>query len=79
VIITGASSGHGFIVAQQAAEQGAHLVLAARDRDQLKAAEAELIGRGAASVSVAATDVRDPAQAEALVSGQSSGTAGSTS
>jgi NAD(P)-dependent dehydrogenase (short-subunit alcohol dehydrogenase family) len=67
VIVTGASSGHGFVVAQQAAERGAHLVLAARDLDQLRAAEAELIGSGAASVSVVATDVRDPAQVEAMV------------
>jgi NAD(P)-dependent dehydrogenase (short-subunit alcohol dehydrogenase family) len=67
VIITGASSGHGYIVARQAAEHGAHLVLAARDLEALKAAEAELPRHGAPSVMAVATDVREPAQVEALV------------
>jgi NAD(P)-dependent dehydrogenase (short-subunit alcohol dehydrogenase family) len=67
VIITGASSGHGFVVAQQAAERGAHLVLAARDLDQLEAAGVELIRKGAPSVTIVATDVRDPAQVRAMV------------
>jgi NAD(P)-dependent dehydrogenase (short-subunit alcohol dehydrogenase family) len=67
VIVTGASSGHGFVVATQAAERGAHLVLAARDPDQLDAARAALIGKGAASVSALPTDVRDPAQVGAMV------------
>src|SRR5205823_1830357 len=67
VIITGASSGHGYVVARQAAQQGAHLVLAARDLDALAAAEAELLPQGAASVTIVATDVREPAQVQALV------------
>lgn len=67
VIVTGASSGHGYLVAQQAAEQGAHLVLAARDLDALRAAEAELNRNGAASVLAVATDVTDPARVRELV------------
>src|SRR5262249_9039272 len=41
VIITGASTGHGLMVARYAAERGARLVLAARDSDDLRAAEAD--------------------------------------
>ena len=67
VIITGASSGHGLILARQAAGRGAHLVLAARDLDRLEAAEPELLAAGASSVLSVATDVRDPAQVGALV------------
>jgi NAD(P)-dependent dehydrogenase (short-subunit alcohol dehydrogenase family) len=67
VIITGASSGHGFLVARQAAERGAHLVLAARNLDALKSAEAELLRIGAASVTAVATDVTDPGQVQVLV------------
>jgi NAD(P)-dependent dehydrogenase (short-subunit alcohol dehydrogenase family) len=67
VLITGASSGHGYVAARQAAEQGAHLVLAARDVQPLEEAQAELIRLGAPSVMAIATDVREPAQVQTLV------------
>jgi short-subunit dehydrogenase len=67
VVITGASSGHGLIVARLAASRGAHLVIAARSIDQLHAAEPELIRAGARSVLSVATDVRDEAQARSLI------------
>ena len=67
VIVTGASSGHGFLVAQHAAGRGAHLVLAARHVDQLEAAEADLRRLGAPSVLIVATDVTDPEQVRRLV------------
>lgn len=67
VIVTGASSGHGFLVAQHAARRGAHLVLAARDGERLHDAEVELRRLGARSVLAVPTDVTDPAQVARLV------------
>lgn len=67
VIVTGASSGHGFLVAQHAARRGAHLVLAARDGERLHDAEVELRRLGAASVLAVPTDVTDPVQVTRLV------------
>jgi NAD(P)-dependent dehydrogenase (short-subunit alcohol dehydrogenase family) len=66
-IITGASSGHGFLVARHAARRGAHLVLAARDGERLHDAEVELLRLGAASVLAVPTDITDPAQVDRLV------------
>jgi NAD(P)-dependent dehydrogenase (short-subunit alcohol dehydrogenase family) len=67
VVVTGSSSGHGYLVAQHAARRGAHLVLAARSLDKLEAADTELRAMGAASVMVVRTDVTDEAQVNALV------------
>ena len=67
VVVTGASSGHGLIVARLAAERGAHLVLAARSLDRLEAARPELLRQGARSVLTVATDVRDEAQVRSLI------------
>ena len=67
IIITGASTGMGFLAAKEAAGQGAHLVLAARGHDELEAAGRDLRGMGAASVLVVPTDVTDQAQVNALV------------
>lgn len=67
VVITGASSGHGFILAQVAAEQGARLVIAARDSQALEKARTDLLERGARSVLVVPTDVREPQQAQRLI------------
>ncbi|MBV8233334.1 MAG: SDR family NAD(P)-dependent oxidoreductase [Planctomycetaceae bacterium] len=67
VIVTGASSGHGFMVAQEAAVRGAHLVLVARDLEQLRGAEQELRRLGAASVMAVPADVADQAQVAAMV------------
>ncbi len=67
VIVTGASSGHGLLVARHAAQQRAHLVLAARNSESLQAVEAELLRQGAGSVLAVPTDVTDPQQVATLV------------
>ncbi len=67
VIVTGASSGHGFLVAREAAAQGAHVVLVARDRERLQEAEAELRQVGAASVLAVPADVTDQGRVAAMV------------
>jgi NAD(P)-dependent dehydrogenase (short-subunit alcohol dehydrogenase family) len=67
VIITGASSGHGYLLARHAAEQGARLVLAARDAEALHAAESELVALGAGAVLGVPTDVTDADQVRRLV------------
>src|SRR5262249_9222716 len=67
VVITGASSGHGLILARRAAAGGAHLGLGARWPDRLRAAEPELIGEGARSVLSVEADVRDEGQARSLI------------
>ncbi|HWE35426.1 MAG TPA: SDR family NAD(P)-dependent oxidoreductase [Isosphaeraceae bacterium] len=67
VVVTGASTGHGLIVARQAAEGGARLVLAARDEATLRAAEADLIAHGARDVLAVPTDVADPDQCNRLI------------
>jgi NAD(P)-dependent dehydrogenase (short-subunit alcohol dehydrogenase family) len=67
VIVTGASSGHGFLVARYAAEHGAHLILAARTHEPLEDAEQALRHFGAASVMAIPTDVSDPEQVDRLV------------
>ena len=66
VVVTGASSGLGLIIARQAAMQGARLVLAARGEAYLKAAEAELRGIGAEVIAVP-TDLTDEGQARNLI------------
>jgi NAD(P)-dependent dehydrogenase (short-subunit alcohol dehydrogenase family) len=67
VVITGGSTGHGFIAARQAAEQGARLVIAARGVQELRAAEAELAQAGSGEVLAVPTDVADPAAARHLI------------
>jgi NAD(P)-dependent dehydrogenase (short-subunit alcohol dehydrogenase family) len=67
VIVTVASSGHGYLAARLAAERGANLVLAARRLDALKDAEAELRSLGAPGVLPSATDVTDPVHVKAMV------------
>ncbi len=66
VIITGASSGIGKELALQLADQGARLVLAARNAEHLNAAAADCRARGAQSIGVQ-TDVTDEAQCRHLV------------
>ena len=66
VIVTGSSSGLGLIVARQAAEAGAKVVLAARGEDDLRAAESELRMLGAEVLAVP-TDVSDEGQVRTLV------------
>jgi len=67
VIVTGASSGHGFLVAQVAAERGARLVIAARRLEALEEAADELRRLGAPEVLPLAVDVTDPRQVEEMV------------
>jgi short-subunit dehydrogenase len=54
VLITGASSGIGRCLAEQAAERGARVLLAARSADQLEALASQLTARGADAAAVPA-------------------------
>src|SRR5690348_11041294 len=65
IVITGASSGIGLATAKAAAEEGARLVLAARDEDSLKRIVAELKAHGADAIHVMA-DVGQRAQVQAI-------------
>ncbi len=67
VIVTGASTGHGLMVARYAAERGAHLILAARDTENLYHAEIDMAHVGARSVLAVPTDVTDREQCQYLV------------
>lgn len=66
IVVTGASLGIGADVARTLAEQGARLVLAARDVDRLNAV-ADLCRRAGAEVEVVAGDVTIEANCRALV------------
>ncbi len=66
VLVTGASTGLGLLVARQAAKAGARLVLAARGEADLRAAEAELKNLGTEVLAVP-TDVSDEGQVRNLV------------
>ncbi|WP_435016187.1 SDR family NAD(P)-dependent oxidoreductase [Tundrisphaera sp. TA3] len=66
IIVTGASSGLGLLIARHAAEQGAKLVLTARSEDDLAAAAEELRPLGAEVLAVP-TDLTDEAQVQVLV------------
>ncbi|GGA14210.1 SDR family NAD(P)-dependent oxidoreductase [Neptunicoccus cionae] len=59
-IILGAGSAMGRAFARKAATQGAHLVLAARDQDDLDRTAADCLARGAASAAAVLFDVRKP-------------------
>jgi NAD(P)-dependent dehydrogenase (short-subunit alcohol dehydrogenase family) len=67
VLITGASSGLGLLLAKLAARRGARLVLAARSGDELEAAAEELAALGSPDVLAVPTDVSDRTQCLALV------------
>lgn len=67
VLVTGASSGIGRAVAQQAAALGDHLVLAARNDESLEEVARECTDAGAASVLVVPTDVGEDEQVATLV------------
>ena len=59
IVVTGASSGIGLAVAQQAATEGDHVVLVARDEASLELAAKECERAGAASTLVVPTDIGD--------------------
>ena len=63
-IITGASSGMGFLCSQCLAEQGANVVMLATDPKKLQAKVAELTAKGYHALGIP-TDVRDYAQVSA--------------
>ncbi|WZO96593.1 SDR family NAD(P)-dependent oxidoreductase [Isosphaeraceae bacterium EP7] len=67
VLVTGASSGLGLMVARQAAEGGARLVIAARDAEELELAAELLRDAGSPEVLAVPTDVSDPEQVRRLV------------
>lgn len=67
VVITGGTTGLGLLLAKQAAERGASLVLAARDSHDLEAAEVVVRSHGARDVLTVPTDVADADQAQALI------------
>ncbi|HZS04544.1 MAG TPA: SDR family NAD(P)-dependent oxidoreductase, partial [Blastocatellia bacterium] len=47
VLITGGSRGLGLVLARRLADEGAHLIICARDRDELDLASDDLVQRGA--------------------------------
>jgi NAD(P)-dependent dehydrogenase (short-subunit alcohol dehydrogenase family) len=63
IVITGASSGIGLVTAKQAAEQGASVVLSARNARDLEDAVSAIRRSGGRAIHVAA-DVADPQQVE---------------
>ena len=65
MVITGASSGIGLVTARQAAERGACVVLAARNRNDLQRAT-ETIRRAGGRATFAVADVADAAQVEQI-------------
>jgi len=65
VVITGASSGIGRVTARQFADQGARLVLAARDRQALEAVAMMCERCGAVTLPIP-TDVRDATQVDTV-------------
>ncbi len=69
VVVTGASSGIGLSTARAFAGRGAHLVLASRSAERLAVVAARCLADGAASASVAVTDVADEQAVRRLVSG----------
>jgi NAD(P)-dependent dehydrogenase (short-subunit alcohol dehydrogenase family) len=67
IVMTGASSGIGLVTAKMAAQQGACVVLAARNANALAAAVAEIRRKGGRAIGVTA-DVSDPAQVDLIAS-----------
>jgi len=67
VVITGSDSGFGLIQARQVSEQGAIVVLAARNAQALEAAAEAVHRDGACEVLAVPTDVSNSAEAERLI------------
>jgi NAD(P)-dependent dehydrogenase (short-subunit alcohol dehydrogenase family) len=68
VVITGGSRGLGLVLARQLAEQGARIVICARDPIELRKADEELTARGA-DVTARLCDVRVRSDVETLING----------
>jgi NAD(P)-dependent dehydrogenase (short-subunit alcohol dehydrogenase family) len=67
VVLTGGSRGLGLVIARILAEEGARLVLLARDMGELERAKADLEARGAAGILTLRCDVRRRADVAAAV------------
>src|SRR5215467_7069989 len=67
VVITGGSRGLGLVLSRLFVDEGAHVVLLARDLDELARAAAELDSRGHGSVTTLRCDVRRRADVRAAV------------
>ena len=65
IVVTGATSGHGLCTAQQAAERGAKVMLAARDEDALKRVCGEIRAKGG-TADYLVTDVGEEAAVQRL-------------
>ena len=65
MVITGASSGIGLVTARKAAEEGARVVLAARNGDDLASAVESIRAKGGRAIHVVC-DVAEPDQVDAL-------------
>src|SRR5438874_6865594 len=67
VVITGGSRGLGLLLARRFADEGARLVIASRDEEELRAAEADLRRRGATDVKATTCNVRIREDVESLI------------
>ena len=67
VIVTGGSRGLGLVIARRLVDEGAHVVLLARDTGELARAKAELDARGRGSATTYRCDVRRRAEVRAVV------------
>jgi NAD(P)-dependent dehydrogenase (short-subunit alcohol dehydrogenase family) len=67
VVVTGGSRGLGLVLARMLVDEGAHVVLLARDSGELARAKAELDARGRGSVAIYRCDVRRRAEVRATI------------
>ncbi|MHB1223095.1 MAG: SDR family oxidoreductase [Gemmatimonadaceae bacterium] len=67
-LVTGGGSGIGFGIAEQLAGLGAHVVLASRSLERVRAAAERIVDAGGRASAVA-LDVRDPARVREVVAG----------
>ena len=67
VVVTGGSRGLGLVIARQLVDEGAHVVLLARDMGELDRARADLESRGRGSVTTYRCDVRRRGDVRATV------------
>ena len=67
ILVTGGSGGIGSIVAEQFAQEGADVTIAARARERLEQTKAEIASRAGVDVRVAEMDVTDAASVASAV------------